>query len=436
MWSLRNFQKVTKSAETALLPLKAGDGKTISLASLIEEKVDSIKDGSYTIVAPTLGNGHLQTIYTSSPALENFDKIYYGRRIITWEEDGASVTCDFVVPPPANDEQWEKQFAYAPVSDLPPHPVRTRYLTPEELEGLHSDDNKPMVIALHGLSGGSHENYVRATLAALNSPEYGFECVVLNSRGCARSVITTPVLFNGAWTLDVRRFIKDLRKRYPNRPFYMVGYSLGASILANYLGQEGADTDITGACILANPWDLSQASYELNSTYMGQKVYSPIMASNLKKLVKNHLKVLEQRPDFDSSKLGQCKTILDFDTNFTATLFGFDTAMDYYRHGSSVNRLMNNHTPSLILHALDDPIAPKTSLPYTEVQKNPYTYMVTSSLGGHLGWFEKGGQRWFTKPIADFFKAMNDNVDHTKKSSTTIIRPKRLWKEDRFQVSI
>jgi hypothetical protein len=35
--------------------------------------------------------------------------------------------------------------------------------------------------------------------------------------------------------------------------------------------------------------------------------------------------------------------------------------------------------------------------------QTPYGVMLTTSWGGHLGWFELGGDRWFVKPVSDIF---------------------------------
>jgi predicted alpha/beta-fold hydrolase len=47
----------------------------------------------------------------------------------------------------------------------------------------------------------------------------------------------------------------------------------------------------------------------------------------------------------------------DFDAAVTAPVFGHATVVDYYNTASSTNNLPNIKTPTLILHALDDPIA-------------------------------------------------------------------------------
>ncbi len=40
-----------------------------------------------------------------------------------------------------------------------------------------------------------------------------------------------------------------------------VGFSLGANILAKYLGEEGSRAKVDGAVLLSNPWDFCSGSY-------------------------------------------------------------------------------------------------------------------------------------------------------------------------------
>lgn len=60
-----------------------------------------------------------------------------------------------------------------------------------------------------------------------------WEACVINSRGCAEHKITSGILFNARATWDVRQMVTWLRKMYPNRPLFGIGFSLGANILTN-----------------------------------------------------------------------------------------------------------------------------------------------------------------------------------------------------------
>lgn len=168
---------------------------------------------------PFLFNGHLQTVWTAFKGQDV--PIYYKRKIFESEDQAYTGTfaVDFVVRP------YEGQD-----NALPP---RTTYFTEQEFTEIASSDSKPMLLTLHGLSGGSHELYLRHVLAPLVTEAGGWEACVVNSRGCAMSKITSSVLYNARATWDVRQTVKWLRKQFPNRPLFGIGFSLGANILTN-----------------------------------------------------------------------------------------------------------------------------------------------------------------------------------------------------------
>lgn len=139
---------------------------------------------------PLLFNGHLQTMWTATKPAG--PPIYYKRK--TFQADHkiyqGSFTVDFAVEPHQDSDPGLSR--------------RTAYFTNEEFDNLGSDDGKPMLVVMHGLSGGSHEIYLRQTIAPLIG-DGGWEVCVVNSRGCARSKITSGVLYNARATWDVRQ---------------------------------------------------------------------------------------------------------------------------------------------------------------------------------------------------------------------------------------
>lgn len=168
---------------------------------------------------PLLWNGHLQTCYTALKPSDPYH-VYYARKHFTNPSDGGHFAIDFVVD----------KFDDPTPEDLP---ERTKHMTEEEAASVGSDDERPMLVALHGLTGGSHEIYVRAVLTPLVTKESGFAACVINARGCAMTKITTSQLFNAKFTLDLREAVKFLKRVYPNRPLYALGFSMGACILTN-----------------------------------------------------------------------------------------------------------------------------------------------------------------------------------------------------------
>ena len=59
-------------------------------------------------------------------------------------------------------------------------------------------------------------------LTKLLNHHFGFDAMVINSRGCANHTITSPQLYNGLWTNDVRYVINEIvSKGGPKRVFLM-----------------------------------------------------------------------------------------------------------------------------------------------------------------------------------------------------------------------
>jgi hypothetical protein len=207
------YAKTTFHHSREGLTLRTKDGRSISFPDLCKAVIPPCR------LNPFLFNGHLQTMWTVFKTEDI--PIYYKRRIFENDDPTYSGTfaVDFVVRPYEGGD-----------TSLP---SRTTYLTEQEFATIGSSDSKPMLVSLHGLSGGSHELYLRHVLAPLTREEGGWEACVVNSRGCAMSKITSSVLYNARSTWDVRQTVRWLQKQFPNRPLYGIGFSLGANILTN-----------------------------------------------------------------------------------------------------------------------------------------------------------------------------------------------------------
>ncbi|EEA18944.1 hypothetical protein TMatcc_010508 [Talaromyces marneffei ATCC 18224] len=362
---------------------------------------------------PLLFNGHLQTGWTTIKETTEIP-IYYKRKIFEQEIPALAgqFAVDFVVPayPKTTDpEATDEARKYTLPSGLP---ARTTFFSKEELAALPSNDTKPMLVALHGLTGGSHEVYLRAALAPLVLDETaGWEACVVNGRGCAQMKLSTPLLFNARATWDVRQVIKWLRKTFPNRPLFGIGFSLGANILVNYLGEEGENCLLNAAVICANPWNLDVTNIALRSTWLGAEVYSAHMAVSLVNLFNQHVDELTHHPRLNVDDMKDVKYIHEFDRAVQCALWGYPTEGAYHRDASSTDSLLAIRIPFLAINAEDDPISVKQAIPYDEFKQTPYGVLLTTSWGGHLGWFELGGCRWFTKPAANFLNLIAKTID-------------------------
>lgn len=376
------------------------------------ESLDSIAEASIPpfYPHPLLRSGHLQTCATLFTSDDT--QINYKRQILAAESPDGSDTGSFSIdivasvgaqpdPTPSGTVLVEGNPEY--------FSPRTSFFTQEEFESWKDEETTPIVVVLHGLGGGSHEKYVRLALEPLVTPKdkggLGYAALVVNARGCAWTKLTSNRMFNAMFTPDIRQVVKLVRIRFPKRPIMAMGFSLGANVLAHYLGEEGSNCPLHAAILLSSPHNMEACAKLMYMSFTGRQ-YSKFLANNLKELFERNFEVLRTNPAIDIEGVRKSVYPFEYDTACTAPVAGFRTGGEYYRASSSVDKLMKIQVPTLIVNGTDDPIALHEAFPEQEVQANPYIVYATTSIGGHLGWFEWDMSQWFPKPIKGFFSRM------------------------------
>ncbi|CAG9983985.1 unnamed protein product, partial [Clonostachys byssicola] len=352
------------------------------------------------VLNPLLLNGHMQTLWSATKPVG--PKIYYKRKV--FESNHETFVGTFAVDFVVDEYEGEDATLFR----------RTTYFSEEEFKQFESEDEKPMVIIMHGVAGGSHEVYLRHAVAPL--VEAGWEACVINSRGCAKSELTSRFLYNGRATWDL---VKWLKGRFPNRPLYAVGFSLGGNMLTNFCGEEGENCLLSGAVVCSNPFNLELSNTLLSGQYLGTK-YLNMVKDALVAYVKKHRNVLEGHLDIEA--VSKVKSMEEFDRLVECAIWGYPTEAAYYRDASSADSVLAIRIPFLAIHALDDPVAPKEAVPWQEFKQNPNTVLLTTSMGGHISWYESGGGRWFPKAIAGFLNHLAFQADPESLGAVSYIK--------------
>ena len=140
------------------------------------------------------------------------------------------------------------------------------------------------------------------------------------------------------------------------------GWSLGANILTNFLGEEGENAKLAGAVAMCNPFDLNACDAALQNGFFGT-VYSRAMAKNMRALFAPHEHLFQGLPNYDNVLVANAKTVRDFDEAVTRVTFGFDSVDAYYDASSSRLSIGNVGVPLLVVQAKDDPIAVSDAVP-------------------------------------------------------------------------
>jgi len=162
-------------------------------------------------------------------------------------------------------------------------------ITPPHHKELPPD--APTIVVAHGLTGGSHESYVRNVLewvvrpvsegglggrgvVANVSPNCRIELVHPPStylqtlirfenaqyRGCAGSPLTSQQAYSALYTGDYNTVVHQTAASFPASPLIGLGFSLGAGVLARYMGEQGDGCLLKGGISLGCPWDVPAMS--------------------------------------------------------------------------------------------------------------------------------------------------------------------------------
>ncbi len=247
-------------------------------------------------------------------------------------------------------------------------------------------DSGPIVIILHGLEGSSESPYARGLLRALE--QRGWRGVVMHFRGCSGEPNRLPRSYHSGDIGDLAFFVDTLQRRAPHTPLAVVGFSLGGNVLLKWLGKTGVTLPIRAAVAVSVPYVLSDAAARLQRGF--SRLYQWQLLRSLRRTVAEKRRRMDLPLKIRS--LSALKSFRDFDEYVTAPLHGFDSANHYYTVSSSRQYLRGITTPTLLLHASDDPFMTRSAIPRPDEVSETVTLEV-SSHGGHVG-FVAGAWPW------------------------------------------
>lgn len=257
---------------------------------------------------------------------------------------------------------------------------------------------QPILLILHGLTGGSDNEYIRwmTLYASLNLNAC---CVVSHARGCGRSQLTTPRSFCAAHTNDLRVSLNYLRSVVDDEtPIFAVGYSLGAGILTKYLGEEGNQCSLQGAIVCCASFDMHLSTANMEQ-WLNSRTYNRRLTNNLIRYIRQHEHHFLREDSPLRAHLHhayQARTVRDFDRRVIIPQYGFRDVDHYYTEASSHQWLKHIRVPTLILSAMDDPICPINGLPDEDVLENPAIIAVKTMEGGHVSYLQGWWPRQFS----------------------------------------
>jgi uncharacterized protein len=246
------------------------------------------------------------------------------------------------------------------------------------------EETGPTVLIIHGLEGDLRSHYAGRTLAAVAAA--GFRPAFMFLRGRSGEPNRLERSYHSGASEDVAAVLDHLAQDRGEPVFAAVGFSLGGNLVLKYLGETPVPR-LRAAVAVSVPFVLRDAMLRLGLGL--SRVYQRHLLARLKD---SYRRKFADRPCPLEVDLNRVRDLFDYDDQITAPLNGFAGAEDYYARSSCRPFLRNIHTPTLIVHAVDDPFMFRHSIP-AEAELGPGVTLELAARGGHVG-FVAGALPW------------------------------------------
>ena len=241
------------------------------------------------------------------------------------------------------------------------------------------NENGPIVVILHGLTGSIESKYARGQMNALAA--LGCRPVLMNFRGQSGEPNRLPRAYHSGDTGDLDYLIQLLKQREPGTPMAVVGYSLGGNVTLKWLGEQGDKAPVKCAVAVSPPFDLGKCALAIRQGL--SRGYQNKLLREMHETLREKLDGDVQAP-IDIPPLEELTDFFSYDDAITAPLHGFRDVQHYYSEASCIGYLKQIRIPSLVLHALDDPFMSPDIVP-SEEQLSESVTIELSPHGGHVG---------------------------------------------------
>lgn len=255
------------------------------------------------------------------------------------------------------------------------------------------------VVLVHGLCG-SHKSANLVRMARRLEP-LGIRAVRFNMRGCGSGRGLARHIYHSGRSEDVFEAIKALKKKHPESPIVLIGFSLGGNLVLKMAGEleRLAKPFIQRVIAVSPPVDLYSSILMLGDPANGiyERYFYRMLRADVHYLHKKF-------KDLPPVQLPRNLKLYEFDQLYTAPTCGFLSANDYYHRCSSAQFVPSIQVPCTILFAEDDPIVSCHSLDGIDVP--PHIEIYKTKKGGHMGYMgdprDARGLHWLDSVLIDW----------------------------------
>ena len=238
--------------------------------------------------------------------------------------------------------------------------------------------DRPLVILVHGLTGCEGSSYMFETARSFLA--LGYPVLRLNLRGAGPSRDTCRGSYCAGSGDEIGAVLSALEPDESGRGVVLVGFSLGGTVVLDYLARRAHAVTPICAVTVSAPLDLAAAIRRMMRPR--NALYQRWLLARMKTAVTTGAARISSR---ERAAVLAARSIYEFDDAFTAPHNGFADADDYYARCSATGILDDVATPLLLVHARNDPWISSAAYEDLRGDTPPHVTLALTDGGGHVG---------------------------------------------------
>jgi len=264
---------------------------------------------------------------------------------------------------------------------------------------------RPTAIVFHGMGGHALSKYMLSMAERLI--EAGYPTILWNNRGAGDSADCCTRCHHPGNTDDIRLLVDYLqheRQEWCEHGLVAAAFSLGGNLLLKYLAEQASVLPFHAAVSISTPLNMETTSRNL------QRGLNRIFDRYL--LRQKSVELLRENADLTSEEcqaIRGANSVWELDKHFTAPHLNYESITEFYRDNSAIHVLDSIRTPTLLFHALDDPVVDSDVFTNRDWRGEGPLYPALVTSGGHTGFLARDGMRWHEQATVRFFDAMSEH---------------------------
>jgi predicted alpha/beta-fold hydrolase len=262
--------------------------------------------------------------------------------------------------------------------------ISTQILCECHWQPLPERPTRLTAIILHGLEGSSDSQYVVGNANKLWLA--GCNVIRMNMRNCgdrnfANMDSLSPTLYHSGLSSDVDHVLRHFIATEHLQSVALIGYSMGGNLVLKLAGDLGDSAppqlhSVVGVSPAVDLAASADALHEPQNRFYERRFLRALLKRFRRKTV------LFPRA-FDPQRASHITSLREFDDRITALYSGFRSADDYYFRAAAARVLDRITTPTLVIHASDDPFIRFTTETRDKIAANPHITLLETEHGGH-----------------------------------------------------